>query len=96
MLKEPNGNQTLAVRLLGIDKVSLWGKLKRYNPKGWPITQTRQDLDSKCCLSELIADAVVALDQFAVGLSHAFREFGHVGRHSLNSRQLFVGMNVCG
>jgi DNA-binding NtrC family response regulator len=31
VLKETNGNQTLAAQILGIDRVSLWRKLKRYN-----------------------------------------------------------------
>lgn len=30
VLEEANGNQTLAAQLLGIDRVSLWRKLKRY------------------------------------------------------------------
>lgn len=30
VLREVNGNQTLAARVLGIDRVSLWRKLKRY------------------------------------------------------------------
>lgn len=30
VLAEANGNQTLAARILGIDRVSLWRKLKRY------------------------------------------------------------------
>lgn len=30
VLKETNGNQTLAAQILGIDRVSLWRKLKRY------------------------------------------------------------------
>lgn len=31
VLKETHGNQTLAAQILGIDRVSLWRKLKRYN-----------------------------------------------------------------
>ncbi|OIO79142.1 MAG: Fis family transcriptional regulator [Hydrogenophilaceae bacterium CG1_02_62_390] len=31
VLKETNGNQTLGAQILGIDRVSLWRKLKRYN-----------------------------------------------------------------
>ncbi len=31
VLDEANGNQTLAAQMLGIDRVSLWRKLKRYN-----------------------------------------------------------------
>ena len=31
VLKETNGNQTLAAEILGINRVSLWRKLKRYN-----------------------------------------------------------------
>lgn len=31
VLKETQGNQTLAAQILGIDRVSLWRKLKRYN-----------------------------------------------------------------
>jgi transcriptional regulator with PAS, ATPase and Fis domain len=31
VLKETLGNQTLAAQILGIDRVSLWRKLKRYN-----------------------------------------------------------------
>lgn len=31
VLKETNGNQTLAAQILGIDRVSLWRKLKRYD-----------------------------------------------------------------
>jgi DNA-binding protein Fis len=30
VLEEANGNQTLAAQMLGIDRVSLWRKLKRY------------------------------------------------------------------
>jgi transcriptional regulator with PAS, ATPase and Fis domain len=30
VLQEANGNQTLAAQILGIDRVSLWRKLKRY------------------------------------------------------------------
>jgi len=33
VLEEANGNQTLAAQILGIDRVSLWRKLKRYQPK---------------------------------------------------------------
>jgi transcriptional regulator of acetoin/glycerol metabolism len=31
VLQEANGNQTLAAQILGIDRVSLWRKLKRYD-----------------------------------------------------------------
>jgi len=31
VLKETNGNQTMGAQILGIDRVSLWRKLKRYN-----------------------------------------------------------------
>lgn len=31
VLEEAHGNQTLAAQMLGIDRVSLWRKLKRYN-----------------------------------------------------------------
>ncbi len=31
VLDEANGNQTIAAQMLGIDRVSLWRKLKRYN-----------------------------------------------------------------
>ena len=34
VLEEVNGNQTLAARVLGIDRVSLWRKLKRYEASG--------------------------------------------------------------
>lgn len=34
VLKETHGNQTLAAQVLGIDRVSLWRKLKRYNDGG--------------------------------------------------------------
>ncbi|HSO08160.1 MAG TPA: sigma-54 dependent transcriptional regulator [Pelomicrobium sp.] len=34
VLKETNGNQTLAAQTLGIDRVSLWRKLKRYRLGG--------------------------------------------------------------
>lgn len=34
VLEEVNGNQTLAARILGIDRVSLWRKLKRYEAAG--------------------------------------------------------------
>ena len=30
VLSEANGNQTLAAQILGIDRVSLWRKLKKY------------------------------------------------------------------
>ncbi|MDZ7595802.1 MAG: helix-turn-helix domain-containing protein, partial [Thiobacillus sp.] len=30
VLQEAGGNQTLAAQMLGIDRVSLWRKLKRY------------------------------------------------------------------
>jgi DNA-binding protein Fis len=30
VLEEANGNQTLAAQMLGIDRVSLWRKLKKY------------------------------------------------------------------
>jgi len=30
VLEEAHGNQTLAAQMLGIDRVSLWRKLKRY------------------------------------------------------------------
>jgi DNA-binding protein Fis len=30
VLQEAGGNQTLAAQILGIDRVSLWRKLKRY------------------------------------------------------------------
>jgi DNA-binding protein Fis len=30
VFKETGGNQTLAAQILGIDRVSLWRKLKRY------------------------------------------------------------------
>ena len=30
VLQEANSNQTLAAQMLGIDRVSLWRKLKRY------------------------------------------------------------------
>jgi len=29
-LSEANGNQTVAAQILGIDRVSLWRKLKKY------------------------------------------------------------------
>jgi DNA-binding NtrC family response regulator len=32
VLQEAGGNQTLAAQILGIDRVSLWRKLKRYDP----------------------------------------------------------------
>jgi DNA-binding NtrC family response regulator len=34
VLAEANGNQTLAAQILGIDRVSLWRKLKRYELEG--------------------------------------------------------------
>lgn len=34
VLEEVSGNQTLAARILGIDRVSLWRKLKRYEAAG--------------------------------------------------------------
>ena len=33
VLTETHGNQTLAAQLLGIDRVSLWRKLKKYEDK---------------------------------------------------------------
>ncbi len=34
VLQEAGGNQTLAAQILGIDRVSLWRKLKRYEVAG--------------------------------------------------------------
>lgn len=34
VLDEANGNQTLAAQMLGIDRVSLWRKLKRFAGQG--------------------------------------------------------------
>jgi DNA-binding NtrC family response regulator len=36
VLEEVNGNQTVAARVLGIDRASLWRKLKRYEADGGP------------------------------------------------------------
>jgi DNA-binding protein Fis len=33
VLEEARGNQTLAAQMLGIDRVSLWRKLKKYGAK---------------------------------------------------------------
>jgi transcriptional regulator with PAS, ATPase and Fis domain len=37
VLKSVNGNKTKAAKIMGIDRVSLWRKLKRYKTKGYNI-----------------------------------------------------------
>jgi transcriptional regulator with PAS, ATPase and Fis domain len=37
VLKSANGNKTQAAKIIGIDRVSLWRKLKRYEKNGIPV-----------------------------------------------------------
>jgi transcriptional regulator with PAS, ATPase and Fis domain len=45
VLKKADGNKTQAAKIIGIDRVSLWRKIKRYKSKGYNVEKYLEKKD---------------------------------------------------